>query len=133
MKKSCLILTLVIASCVPKKGAEENPLLKPGDFQAKIAAMPGAMVLDVRTPEEVASGRIKGALNFDFKSPEFKVLIKGLDRHQPYFVYCAKGSRSSKAADMMRDMDFEKVYALEGGIEAWKAEGLPVNVPPAAP
>jgi|HubBroStandDraft_6_1064221.scaffolds.fasta_scaffold464970_2 rhodanese-related sulfurtransferase len=125
------ILTLVFA-CSAKNPNAENLMLKPTDFQAKLRSTPGAILLDVRTPEEVGKGYIKGALNMDFKSNEFKILIAGLDKTKPYFIYCAAGVRSGKAADMMADMDFQKVYTLEGGIDAWKAAALPVKIPPAS-
>ncbi len=128
MKKIPIFLVLLTVSCSHHQGAE-NFLLKPNAFQEKIASTSGAVVLDVRTPEEVNQEYLKGAINIDFKAPEFNVLIAGMDKTKPYFVYCASGVRSGKAAEMMRDMDFQKVYLLDGGIKAWKGEGLPTVVP----
>lgn len=126
MKKYLLILLagFILSACSKK---EESTLLAPKAFQQRLQETPNAVLLDVRTLEEVEAGRIKGEVNFDFKADEFDLLIKGLDKTKPYFVYCASGVRSAKAADKMEAEGFEKIYLLDGGIKAWEAEGLPVQ------
>ena len=131
MKKIGILLFVLTVSC-GKSTSSENFLLKPKEFQEKFAAAPGAVLLDVRSLEEVRQEHIKGEINFDFNMPQFDILIAGLDKTKPYFVYCAKGVRSAKAAEKMRSMDFEKVYLLEGGLTAWKADGLPTQMPKGA-
>ncbi|HEY5824848.1 MAG TPA: rhodanese-like domain-containing protein [Cyclobacteriaceae bacterium] len=121
-----LVVTIAFAGCASKDD-KTTSTLTPEAFQSQLQATPDAVLLDVRTLEEVQSGRIKGEVNFDFKAPEFDLLIKGLDKTKPYFVYCASGVRSGKAADQMKEEGFEKVYTLEGGLKAWKAAGLPVQ------
>jgi rhodanese-related sulfurtransferase len=128
MNKIATLLLLIVAISCAKTGTEPV-LLKPKAFQDQMAATPGAVILDVRTPDEVHQGYLKGAVNFDFNAPEFNILITGMDKTKPYFVYCGSGVRSGKAADKMRDLDFQKVYLLDGGIKAWKEEGLPTQVP----
>ncbi len=129
MKKilSITIFTFLLSSC--SRDAKENLSLKPIDFKEKINAVTDAILLDVRTPEEVQKGYLNGALNFDFKSPQFNILIEGLDKEKSYLVYCASGVRSGKAADLMREKGFKKVYTLEGGLNAWKNEGLATDSP----
>ena len=121
-----LFATFIISSCV-KPGEEKITSLPPVDFQQKLKETSDAILLDVRTLEEVNTGRLKNEINFDFKTKEFDLLIKGLDKTKPYFVYCASGVRSGMAADKMKDEGFEKIYVLEGGIKAWEAKGLPVQ------
>jgi rhodanese-related sulfurtransferase len=123
------ILAFLMISC--SKEEKENWNLKPVDFKEKISTLTDAVLLDVRTPEEVQVGYLKGALNFDFKSPQFNILIEGLDKNKPYLVYCASGVRSGKAADLMREKGFEKVYTLDGGLSTWKSEGLEMDIPKA--
>jgi len=129
MKKYIFILVVAasIAGCASKETKESTSALSPAAFQTQLQAAPDAVLLDVRTLEEVQTERIKGEVNFDYNAPEFNLLIKGLDKAKPYFVYCASGVRSGKAADKMKELGFEKVYTLEGGIKAWKAAGLPVQ------
>ena len=126
MKKYIFLLLIgsPLSACSEK---DDSTLLAPKAFQQRFQETPNAVLLDVRTLEEVEAGRIKGEINFDFKAPEFDVLIKGLDKTKPYFVYCASGVRSAKVAAKMESEGFEKVYLLEGGIKAWEAEGLPVQ------
>ena len=130
MKKYFFILVVALAftGCSSKEEKKTTlSALPPQEFQTQYQSTPDAVLLDVRTLEEVQTGRIKGEINFDFNAPEFDLLIKGLDKSKPYFVYCASGVRSGKAASKMKELGFEKVYPLEGGMKAWKAAGLPVQ------
>lgn len=130
MKKYFFILmaVAVFVSCSTSETKQDTSnALAPQAFQDQLKATPDAVLLDVRTLEEVQTGKITGEINFDFKAPEFDVLIKGLDKTKPYFVYCASGVRSGKAAEKMKELGIEKVYTLEGGIKAWREAGLPVQ------
>jgi phage shock protein E len=82
-------------------------------------------VIDVRTPEEFASGHLEGAVNYDIEGGQFSALIEPLDRSKPYMVYCHSGRRSGIAADAMVAAGFTQVYDV-GGIADWMAAGLPV-------
>jgi rhodanese-related sulfurtransferase len=129
MIKKCVFILVVMATLAgcSSRGEKESTSLAPQAFQDQLKAMPDAVLLDVRTLEEVQTGRIKGEINFDYKAPEFSILIKGLDKSKTYFVYCASGVRSGKAAEQMREEGISKVYTLEGGLKAWKAAGLPTQ------
>jgi phage shock protein E len=120
MKFSLIVFSLLISAC------QESATLVPTAFQKKVTATQDAVVLDVRTKEEVEKGVIPGAVNIDFKSESFEEQIKKLDKRKTYFVYCKGGARSSKAADVMKSLGFRKLYQLEGGFDAWKEEGLEV-------
>lgn len=76
----------------------------------------GAVLLDVRTPEEFASGHLEGAINIDFQSPTFNSEIEKLDRTKQYFVYCRSGSRSAQAVAHMQELGFQNTVQLKGGI-----------------
>lgn len=86
-----------------------------------------ALVMDVRTPDEFASGAIAGAVNYNFRSADFKQKVAQLDKKQTVYVYCLSGGRSGEAAIWMRSIGFEKVYELKGGILAWTKSGRPVG------
>lgn len=85
------------------------------------------VVLDVRTPEEYAGGRIRGAANLDFKSPDFRERAAALDRSKTYLLHCAVGGRSKKAEDLFKELGFGSVYNMLGGMTAWKQQALPVE------
>jgi len=83
-------------------------------------------IIDVRTPEEYAGGHIEGAVNIDYYSASFKDEINGLARDKIYLIYCRTGARSAGARDIMKELDFQNIYNMTGGITAWVAKGLPV-------
>ena len=101
----------------------------PATEAAEILAEPptGLVTLDVRTLEEFNEVRIAGASNLDFYAPNFSDRLDTLDKTLPYFVYCRSGNRSGQTLDIMRDLGFEEVYNLDGGIVAWNEAGLPVE------
>ena len=106
-------------------GCSDANSLKPAEFLSQIRNTPDAVVVDVRTPEEThKTGVISGAQVIDFKAAGFETEIDKLDKSKTYFVYCASGKRSSKAADQMKEKGFEKVFVLDGGAKAWEEEGL---------
>ncbi len=89
------------------------------EFQQKINEK-NVVVLDVRTPQEVADGYIKGtALFLDISNPDFEKNINSLDKTKTYLVYCRSGARSSRAAGYMTNNGFGNVYNLSGGILSW--------------
>jgi len=78
------------------------------------------LLLDVRTPAEVAQGSIKKDVkNIDYYASDFKAQIDKLDRNTPIYVYCRSGSRSGKSMQIMTDMGFKVVYNLIGGYSNW--------------
>jgi len=79
----------------------------------------GGLLIDVRTPGEVANGAIEGNININFNSPSFKSDIEKLDKNVQVLVYCASGGRSGKTMGMMKDMGFKEVYNLKGGYNGW--------------
>lgn len=96
-------------------------------FKELVDARPG-ILLDVRTPDEVARMHLKDASVIDFNAPRFEQKAALLDRKQPIFVYCASGNRSAKAAELMiSKLGFTEVFTLDGGIRGWVAAGYDVE------
>jgi rhodanese-related sulfurtransferase len=118
-----LIMVVLVASCSSKENNASS--VGADDFKSQIDA--GATVLDVRTPDEFASGHIENSINVDFRNSSFQENILMLDKTKNYAVYCASGVRSGKAADVMKEQGFASVYTLEGGIKTWKDKGLPLE------
>lgn len=80
-----------------------------------------SVIIDVRTPAEIAEGIIPGATVFaDVNGAAFEASIAQLDISKSYIVYCRSGARSSKAANMMISKGFKNVYNLTGGVLNWK-------------
>ncbi|SMG10514.1 Rhodanese-related sulfurtransferase [Marivirga sericea] len=86
------------------------------------------LVLDVRTPQEYAEGKISGSQNLDvLKTDLFTTSIEKLDKEKTYYVICRSGSRSQKAADLMTEAGFKNVKNITGGMQAWEAANFPVE------
>jgi len=86
----------------------------------------GLVVLDVRTPDEHSQARLENSTLIDFYTPDFESQLAELDKDVPYFVYCRSGNRSAETVSLMRDLGFTEVYELEGGIQSWASQGLPL-------
>ncbi len=100
-------------------------MMQAKDFSAKMNSTKGAVVLDVRTPEEFAKNRLANAVNFNWLGDDFEKSISQIDKATPVFVYCFSGARSKAAAEKMAAEGFTKVYALDGGLLKWEAAKLP--------
>ena len=83
----------------------------------------GAVIIDVRTPEEFEVSRIPNSINIDFyNAQKFITKIDKLDRDCSYYIYCRTGARSSNSCIIMKEMGFKKTYNLTGGISDWKGK-----------
>ena len=86
-----------------------------------------AAVIDVRTPEEVSSGYLEGALKFDFPGPNFASEIATLDKSKDYVIYCRSGNRAGGAIDFMKQNGFTGTLTNAGSLsDAASATGLPI-------
>ena len=90
-------------------------------FQEKLSGNAGAVIIDVRTPEEFEGGKIAEAININVMDPYFAIEIASLDKQKIYFVYCRSGARSGQACALMASKGYE-VYNLAGGIMNWDGE-----------
>ena len=88
---------------------------------------PDFAIIDVRTPEEYAAGRIENSINLDFYSENFKNELNKLDKEKGYLIYCKSGNRSGKARDIMRELNFIEVHNMLGGMVQWEADELPME------
>jgi rhodanese-related sulfurtransferase len=131
ISRDVIIALLVLVGWFPQCAAiRPFTNISPERAQALInrkANNPHLIILDVRTPQEFSTGHLKGALNIDFKSPDFASKIDELDKSATYLVYCLVGGRSGKAMKLMQEKGFSKVFNLEGGITKWEDSNLPVE------
>ncbi len=101
--------------------------LSPTEFAEQLKSSNEIILLDVRSPEEIEAGFIERAENLNYNDESFSGSLDNLDHSKKYFVYCASGKRSGKASELMKEKGFASVTTLEGGFNAWKANGLPVK------
>lgn len=108
--------------------------LTPDDVIA--ARSEGTLIVDLREEDELHVGgwirdsvwAPRGMLEFWADPSDRRHRIE-FDPERPLILYCSTGERSAMAAATLRSMGFRDVRVLEGGIEAWKRRGLPVEVP----
>jgi rhodanese-related sulfurtransferase len=132
MKKLTLLLfvaALGVACNQTTNAQSASEVIAPAVFQAKINELNDEIIIDVRTEQELGSGFIQDALFIDFKSTMFKTDLAKLDKSKPVMVYCASGGRSGKTAKLLAELGFTNVYDLEGGMGAWKAANMDINLP----
>jgi rhodanese-related sulfurtransferase len=123
-----LVQSFVLAACVTAATAADTNVTHVSALQAqKLIAKKNIVVLDVRTPKELAAGHIAGATNINFRSPDFAKAIAGLNTNQNYLVHCASGGRSTQALPVFQKLQFHSVYHLDGGIQSWEKAGLHVT------
>jgi rhodanese-related sulfurtransferase len=90
--------------------------------RAAALAADGAVLLDVREPEEWAAGHIPGATLMPLGSLE----PAGLPIGRLVVAVCRSGNRSNRAATALAGTGLD-VCNLAGGMKAWAADGRPVT------
>ena len=118
------LATLIGTSC--KSEVKEGATLPPVEFQQKVSEVGTTQLVDVRTPEEFNAGHIEGAKNFNIDDAAFESQVATLDKTKPVLVYCKAGGRSSTAAKKLKELGFQEVYELDGGMMSWNNKNLPI-------
>ena len=93
------------------------------EWREKLKNDKDAVILDVRTEEEVDEGYIPNSKNIDiYKGQGFINEVEKLDKSKHYYIYCRSGKRSSQACTLLDQMGFSETYNLEGGFSEWEGE-----------
>lgn len=94
----------------------------------------GATLVDIRESEEISSnGKIPGSVHaprgmLEFYADDATPYHKDVfEKNNRIILHCASGGRSALAAKTLKDMGFENVAHLDGGIKAWKEAGLSIE------
>jgi len=96
---------------------------------AEKARADGAVLLDIREPDEVAQGSIPGSVVIVRGNLEAQVESRILDKSTPLVVMCAGGVRSAFAAKTLGELGYTDVTSMDGGFNQWKDEGREWVVP----
>lgn len=143
MKKILILSTLffILASCwsnisnnkienVSKLNTDNSQNIKSlnlttvnvSDFKKELAKKDWILI-DLRTPWEVAEWVISWAKQIDFYSTDFKEKINSLDKNKKYLIYCRSWSRSGKTLNIMKNLGFTNVINLRWGMNSWMTAG----------
>lgn len=96
---------------------------------AEQAVADGAVLLDVREPDEVAQGSIPGSVLIVRGNLEAQVESRIPDKATPIVVMCAGGVRSAFAAKSLAELGYGDVLSMDGGFNRWKDEGREWTIP----
>ena len=96
------------------------------EFKSMMEKKKGVLI-DLRTPDEIKKGKIKGAEEFDFFAADAESKIIKLDKKKTYYIYCAGGGRSGDCAELMVKNGFKNIVNLEKGFSDWKKAGFEIE------
>ncbi|CAN5900976.1 rhodanese-like domain-containing protein [soil metagenome] len=83
------------------------------------------LVLDVRTAEEFASGHLQNAKHIPLAELSNRLNEIEKSKNNTVITVCERGVRSASAASLLAKAGFAQVFSLDGGVAAWKTQGLP--------
>tara|TARA_B100001057_G_scaffold36533_2_gene33084 strand:- start:2062 stop:2439 length:378 start_codon:yes stop_codon:yes gene_type:complete len=96
------------------------------DFErmSEILERDSTILIDVRTPDEYNSFRIKSSINIDYYNPAFLDSISSYKAKKNIIFYCRSGRRSYYAAKLIQQKGFNMIYNLKGGVLEVKKKNL---------
>lgn len=97
--------------------------IEPAELATRLASGRATLV-DIREPDEFARAHVKGALNRPLSDFEAAHLTIEPGRHVVFT--CRTGMRTGANCDRLADRIDGQAYVLNGGLDAWRAAGLPV-------
>lgn len=101
-------------------------LLKPNEVQEKIKQGQGTVCfIDVRSPDEFASGHVPGAMCVPID--EIESGRAAIPRDRTVILSCQSGRRSLRAKELLQRQGYQNLLEMEGGFSAWIGAGLPVS------
>lgn len=93
------------------------------EWASKLSEDDNAVILDVRTEEELEDGYIPNAKHIDiYLGQGFIDELEKLDKTKNYYVYCRSGNRSGQACAIMNSIGFDNTQNLSGGFMNWEGE-----------
>lgn len=102
---------------------KQHKEIRPNELKAMLADGV-ALIVDVREPDEFATGHIEGAINLPLSSFDPAKLPQ--ETEKIIVLQCAGGKRSGMALDRCVQAEAVADTHLAGGLGAWKSAGLPI-------
>ena len=97
--------------------ARNTDSINPLAAKEKIDRNEEVMLLDVREPHELAISQIKNAILIPLN--QLAGRTSELSKEKEIIIFCRIGSRSMRAVQILKGLGFNKVFSLDGGINAW--------------
>lgn len=124
LRAALLAVLFVVSGC--SSGSTEGGGVRTVSASEAVKVLDSRVVIDVRSPAEVAEGAIVGATVLDFNAGEFEAKIGDYDRSAAYLVYCRSGNRSGQAVAIMKELGFTDVIDA-GAYSDLAAAGAPTT------
>jgi phage shock protein E len=124
LRAALLAVLFVVSGC--SSGSTEGGGVRTMSASEAVQVLDSRVVIDVRSPAEVAEGAIVGATVLDFNAGEFEAKIGDYDRSAAYLVYCRSGNRSGQAVAIMKELGFTDVIDA-GAYSDLAAAGAPTT------
>lgn len=94
--------------------------------QALAMTQQGALLLDVRQPEEFTSIRAPDAKLIPLGDLPARMQEISAYKDKPVVVICRSGRRSAKAVELLKEAGYTNVSNVAGGMQDWESDGLEV-------
>ena len=120
-----VVLFLYLSTLYKEKSSAFNNVTV--DQLTRLVNQQNAQVIDVRPKDAFAQGHIVNAINMPLEDLKAgKVKVDKLKK-KPVVVYCQMGRSSTAASQHLTEAGFEQVFNLQGGINAWISDKLPLS------
>lgn len=110
----------VIFLALPGINVPQAQTISGAEGQVMVAR--GALLVDVRTPQEFSAGHVEGAINIPHTDVEARVLEFGENKDREIVLYCRSGHRSGLAQESLEALGFTKVFNA-GAYQDWPLSG----------
>ncbi|HZR79854.1 MAG TPA: rhodanese-like domain-containing protein [Candidatus Binatia bacterium] len=124
---SFVVLCAVVWSAGCRHAATGGDPISPGDLSARIGSAGAPVVLDVRTPQEYASGHIPGAVNIPHGELATRLAEIPGGKSAEIVVHCQAGGRAATAEKVLAQQGYTNVRDLQGHFGGWVQQGFPVE------
>ncbi|KPM49914.1 rhodanese-like domain-containing protein [Jiulongibacter sediminis] len=124
--KSFLFLFVLIQVIAFRAKAQDLYGLSPDLFQQSLRNSTDPQLIDLREEEEFRKAHIRNAQFIDYAQKDFKNMVTTkLQKTEPVYLYCFTGTVAKNAMLYLKDLGFQEVYYLYGGLTGWISQSKP--------
>lgn len=121
--KVILIIVVIAVAAAYYLFTPKNPLITGEELLKQMQDKKPMALIDVRTPEEFASGHIEGAVNVPLAGLEKDIVKAVPDKKSYVVVYCRSGRRSANASSALIKMGYTNLVNYKGSMIDWTNKG----------
>ena len=121
-----LAVLALAALVIAQTTADGTPLIQSDELLDRVARGEELLILDVRSEEEFAGGRVPGAINIPHTEVESRLDEIAAYGDVEIVLYCRSGRRAGMAAGVLREAGYERLLHLDGDMNGWESRQLPV-------